>query len=69
MRKGGGVVAVEWLLRYIRHKAGKPTELHGTKRDVLAKKERERQRAEFIVMLSHDIKDCLGVIIGYTKLL
>ncbi len=69
VRKDGGVVPVECQLRYIRDKAGKPTGLHGTYRDLSAKKERERRRTEFIAMLSHDIKNPLGVILGYTDLL
>ncbi len=69
VRKDGDVVPVECQLRYIRDKAGKPTGLHGTYRDLSAKKERERQRTEFIAMLSHDIKNPLGVILGYTDLL
>ena len=32
-------------------------------------KEREQQRTEFIAMLSHDIKNHLGVILAYTDLL
>ena len=69
VRKDGDVVPVECQLRYIRDKAGQPTGLHGTYRDLSAKKERERQRTEFIAMLSHDIKNPLGVILGYTDLL
>ena len=69
VRKDEDVVPVECQLRYIRDKAGKPTGLHATCRDLSAKKERERQRTEFIAMLSHDIKNPLGVILGYTDLL
>ena len=69
VRKDGDVVPVECQLRYIRDKAGKPTGLYATYRDLSAKKERERQRTEFIAMLSHDIKNPLGVILGYTDLL
>ncbi len=69
MREDGGVVPVECQLRHSRHKAGKPTGLHGTNRDLSAKKEPERQRTEFIAMLSYDIKDPVGVILGYTDLL
>ena len=66
VRKDWGVVPVECQLRYIRDKAGKPTGLHGTYRDLSSMKEREQQRTEFIAMLSHDIKNHLGVILGYT---
>lgn len=69
LRKDGEIVPVECRMRCIRDKAGKLTGLHGTYRDLSDKKERERQRTEFIAMLSHDIKNPLGVILGYTDLL
>ena len=41
----------------------------GMARDVTARRQLERQRADFLTMLTHDIKNPLGVILGYTEML
>ncbi len=41
----------------------------GIARNITARKELERQRAEFLTMLAHDIKSPLGNILGYIALL
>ncbi len=41
----------------------------GTLKDITVKKELERQRADFLAMLTHDIKNPLGAILGYTEIL
>jgi len=41
----------------------------GIARNITARKELERQRAEFLMMLAHDIKSPLGNILGYIALL
>jgi signal transduction histidine kinase len=38
-------------------------------RDILARKELDQQRADFLAMLTHDIRNPLGVILGYTEML
>ncbi len=48
---------------------GRVVAVWGTARDISARKELERQRAEFLAMLAHDIKNPLGNILGYTALL
>jgi PAS domain S-box-containing protein len=47
---------------------GRPAVL-SVARDVTAKRELERQRADFLAMLTHDIRNPLGVILGYTGML
>ncbi len=38
-------------------------------RDIAARKELDQQRADFLAMLTHDIRNPLGVILGYTEML
>jgi PAS domain S-box-containing protein len=47
---------------------GKPTIL-SIARDISVRKELEGQRADFLAMLTHDIRTPLGVILGYTEML
>ena len=67
--KDGRVVPVEARTRFIHDKEGKPVGFQGIYRDISAKKELERLRADFLAMLTHDIKNPLGAILGYTMLL
>ena len=48
---------------------GRVVAVWGMARDISARKELERQRAEFLTMLAHDIKSPLGNILGYISLL
>ncbi|TMA54963.1 MAG: hypothetical protein E6J80_09740, partial [Deltaproteobacteria bacterium] len=41
----------------------------GVYRDISARKALERQRAEFLSILTHDVKSPLAVILGYTEVL
>ena len=47
---------------------GRPAVL-SVARDVTAKRELERQRADFLAMLTHDIRNPLSVVLGYTAML
>jgi two-component system sensor histidine kinase ResE len=38
-------------------------------RDITARKELDQHRADFLAMLTHDIRNPLGVILGYTEML
>jgi PAS domain S-box-containing protein len=69
VRKDGSVVPMEARTRFIRDHKGKPVGLQTICRAISTKKELERQRAEFLAMLTHDIKNPLGVILGYTEIL
>jgi PAS domain S-box-containing protein len=69
MRKDGHIVPVEIRTRAIRDKEGKPIGFQGIYRDISTRKALERQRTEFLAMLTHDIRNPLGVILGYTEML
>ncbi|MBI3248871.1 MAG: PAS domain S-box protein [Deltaproteobacteria bacterium] len=69
MRQDGSIVPVEVRTRAIRDKNGKPIGFQGVYRDISARKALERQRADFLAMLTHDIKNPLGVILGYSEML
>jgi two-component system sensor histidine kinase/response regulator len=69
VRKDGRIVPVEIRTRAIRDKAGKPVGFQGTYRDISTRKALEHQRTEFLAMLTHDIRNPLGVILGYTEML
>jgi len=69
VRKDGSVVPVEGRTRFIRDKEGKPIGFQGIYRDISAKKALEWQRTEFLAMLTHDIRNPLGVILGYAEML
>jgi PAS domain S-box-containing protein len=69
VRKDGSVVPIEARARFIRNPEGNPIAIQGIYRDISAKKELERQRADFLAMLTHDIKNPLGAIWGYTETL
>ena len=69
VRKDGSVLPVEGRARFIRDKEGQPLGLQGIFRDISAKKELERQRSEFLAMLTHDIRNPLEVVLGYSDML
>lgn len=69
LHKDGSLVPVEVRTRAIRDKHGAPIGFQGIYRDISARKALERQRADFLAMLTHDIKNPLGVILGYSEML
>jgi len=69
LHKEGRVVPIEARTRFIYDQEGTPTGFQGIYRDISARKELEQQRADFLAMLTHDIKNPLGIILGYTEVL
>ncbi len=69
MRKDGSVVPIESRTRFIRDKEGKPIGYQGIYRDITARKALERQRAELLAMLTHDMRNPLTAILGYLDIL
>lgn len=66
--KDGARVPMEAKARFL-HKQEKPAGLVCIFRDITLRKKLEQQRADFLVMLTHDIKNPLGVILGYAEML
>lgn len=69
VRKDGSKVWVEGRTRFITDETGTPIGFQGTYRDITERKALERQRADFLAMLTHDIKNPLTVIVGYAEML
>jgi PAS domain S-box-containing protein len=69
IHKDGHLIPVEARTRAIRDQQGKLIGFQGVYRDISAKKALERQRADFLAMLAHDIKNPLAAILGYVDLL
>jgi two-component system, OmpR family, phosphate regulon sensor histidine kinase PhoR len=69
VRQDGGVVPIEARTRLIRDKGGNPVDIQGVYRDIGARKTLERQRAEFLAMLTHDLRNPLAAILGYLDIL
>ena len=69
VNKNGKVIPVEVRARLIRNPEGRPVGYQGIYRDITERKAREQQRADFLAMLSHDIRNPLGVILGYAEML
>ena len=69
VRKDGSTVWVEGRTRFVTDETGAPVGFQGTYRDITERKTLERQRADFLAMLTHDIKNPLTVIVGYAEML
>jgi len=69
VNKNGKVVPVEARACLIRNPEGFPIGYQGIYRDITERKALEQQRADFLAMLSHDIRNPLGVILGYAEML
>jgi PAS domain S-box-containing protein len=67
--KEGSMIPVEARTRAIRDREGRPVGFQGIYRDISAKKALELQRANFLAMLTHDIKTPLSAVLGYLDLL
>jgi PAS domain S-box-containing protein len=62
----------KWVLmrgRALWDDAGYAVRMVGSMTDISVRKQAEEQRADFLAMLAHDIKNPLGVILGYVDLL
>lgn len=69
VRRDGSFVPVEIRARLRRDKEGQPIGVIATLRDISTRKALDRQRQEFLTMLTHDIKSPLAVVLGYADLL
>ncbi len=69
LRPDGSKVPIEIHSRLIRDGAGQPMGTQAIVHDISERKALERQRADFLAMLTHDIKNPLGVVMGYTEFL
>jgi PAS domain S-box-containing protein len=69
LRKDGLTVPIEAHARFLYDLEGNLLQRQVILRDLSARKALERQRAEFLAMLTHDIKNPLGAIMGYTEML
>ncbi len=65
----GSIVPIEVRASFLRKEDGSLLGLQGMYRDISLRKVLEQQRAEFLAMLTHDIKNPLGVILGCTDIL
>lgn len=68
MHKKGALVPLEVSASFL-YEQDRPVGLVAVLRDVSLKKELERQRADFLAMLTHDIKNPMHAILGYAELL
>ena len=69
VHKDGRVVPLEVRDDVLANAQCKPVGIMVMARDITARKELERRRAEFLTLLSHDIKNPLSVLIGYADYL
>ncbi|MGE0824688.1 MAG: ATP-binding protein [Candidatus Binatia bacterium] len=69
LHRNGNVIPVEIQARLRCDPDGTPIGVLATMRDISARKALERQRQEFLTMLTHDIKSPLAVVLGYADLL
>jgi PAS domain S-box-containing protein len=69
VRKDGTRIPVEVRIGVLPGKVGNFQHVHVVLRDITQKKNVERQRADFLEMLAHDIRSPLSVVLGYADLL
>jgi PAS domain S-box-containing protein len=67
-RKDGATFSSYLLASPMRNPAGKLLGFMGVSRDISERKQLEQQRAEFLAMLTHDIKKPLGSILACTEM-
>jgi PAS domain S-box-containing protein len=68
VHKNGRRIPLEASASFL-YEGNKPVGLVSVLRDISFKKELERQRADFLAMLTHDIKNPMQVILGCSELL
>jgi PAS domain S-box-containing protein len=66
--KDGSVVWVSTSSHIVFDRQGRPAGFEGVLRDITARKQLEQQRADFMAMVAHDIRNPLTVIAGYTQM-
>ena len=69
VRKDGSAAAVELRSSALRDSKGTMVGFQMFWRDISERHAEERERAEFLAMLTHDIRTPIGAILGYTELL
>ena len=70
LRKDGEYVWLETALRVLLHGAGgAASEVVAVSRDVSERKRTERMRQDLVAMLSHDLKNPLTAVAGFTEIL
>jgi signal transduction histidine kinase len=69
VRKDNYTVPIEIRDSILNNSQGQPIGVFVMARDISARKALEQQRAEFLAMLTHDIKNPLTALIGYTDYL
>src|SRR5262249_51726978 len=69
VRKDGNVVPIEIRDNILGDPQGQPGGVFVMARDISARKALEQQRAEFLTMLTHDIKNPLTALLGYADYL
>jgi PAS domain S-box-containing protein len=69
VHQDGSVVPVEVRASFLRNEAGHLLGMQGLYRDISLRKAFEQQRTEFLAMLTHDIRNPLGAILGCVELL
>src|ERR1019366_8289209 len=68
-RKDGGVLPFSVSAQLLRDERDQPSGTEGLLRDISNRKQAERQRADFMAMVTHDIRTPLSNILGYVELL
>jgi two-component system CheB/CheR fusion protein len=68
-RRDGSTFPAFLSASVVRDANGKIVGVMGISRDITERKALERQRADFVAMLTHDIKNPLAAILGYVDLL
>lgn len=67
--KGGSLITVEVRSCVVRDSRGKPATIQSFLRDISERKAIERQRADFLAMLTHDLRNPITIILGYIEML
>jgi hypothetical protein len=69
IQRDGSIVPVEVRASFLRGEDGGLLGVQGLYRDISLRKVLEQQRAEFLAMLTHDIKNPLAAILGFADFL
>lgn len=67
--KDGSVLTVEICSGVVQDSQGRPATTQIFLRDISERKAIERQRADFLAMVTHDIRNPITIILGYTEML
>lgn len=68
-RKDGSLLAVTVRSSVVRDSEGKPSTIQIFFQDISERKAIERQRADFLAMLTHDLRNPITIILGYLEVL